>query len=192
MPDSSPRMISSKSLIERARAGDQEAWQELFDDCYPKIVRVIRRRISRPLRTLYDSTDIANEVMQSLAAKFDQVDFSSISGLRAYLIHAAECKVVDGYRHCHARKRDVSRTQASFRDDNLDRFEVPDSGPTPSQIAVASESEANLLRERNSDERSVIEMKVRGYSNPEVSEATGWHLRKIERFLEKLRGTCRL
>ena len=192
MPDSAPRVNPSKSLIERAREGDQAAWQELFDDCYPKIVRVIRRRISRPLRNLYDSTDIANEVMKSLAAKFDQVDFSSMTGLRAYLIHAAECKVVDGYRHCHAQKRNILRTQASFRDDDPNRYEVPDSGPTPSQIAVASESEANLLRERNEDERSVIEMKVRGYSNPEVSQATGWHLRKIERFLVKLRGTCRL
>ena len=57
---------TSSDLIERARNGDQQAWQVLFDDCYPKIRRVIRRRMSRPLRSLYDSTDIANEVMKSL------------------------------------------------------------------------------------------------------------------------------
>ena len=192
MLDCGPTPKSTKSLIDRARQGDQQAWQVLFDDCYPKIVRVIHRRISRPLRNIYDSTDIANEVMKSLAAKFDQIDFSSISGLRAYLIHAAECKVVDGYRREHAIKRDVLRTQSLMPGGDQGSFEIPDNGPTPSQIAVAGESEANLLRERGEDERSVIKMKVSGYSNPEVSKATGWHLRKVERFLKNLRGTCRL
>jgi len=35
-------------------------------------------------------------------------------------------------------------------------------------------------------------LKMQGVSNNEVSKATGWHLRKVERFLERLRGTCRL
>ena len=192
MPGCSPSSNAAKSLIERARQGDQQAWHELFEDCYPKIVRVIRRRLSRPLRSVYDSTDIANEVMKSLAAKFDQIDFTSIAGLRAYLIHAAECKVVDGYRHGHALKRDFARTQGALPGDGQGPLEIPDNGPTPSQIAVASESAASLLREQGDEERSIIEMKVHGYSNPEVSEAVGWHLRKVERFLKNLRGTCRL
>jgi len=189
---SSPSVISPDNLIDRARQGDQQAWQILFDDCYPKVVRVIRRRISRPLRSLYDSTDIANEVMKSLAAKFDQFDFTSINGLRAYLIRAAERKVVDGYRHGHAMKRDVTRTQAAFPGDDLGQFEVPDSGPTASQVAVATEREENLLRDQSGEERSIIELKMRGFTNNEVSKVTGWHLRKVERFLERLRGTCRL
>ena len=192
MTESSPSVGASCSLIERARSGDQQAWQELFDDCYPKIVRVIRRKMSRPLRSLYDSTDIANEVMKSLAVKFDQFDFTSINGLRAYLIKAAERKVVDGYRHGHAMKRDIARTQASYPGDDLGQFEVADGGATPSQVAIASESEAHLLRQSGSEERSVIELKVQGFSNTEVCEATGWHLRKVERFLKQLRGTCRL
>ena len=183
---------SSRSLLERARQGDQQAWQVLFDECYPKIVRVIRRRISRPLRALYDSTDIANEVMNSLAVKFNQFDFDSISGMRAYLIRAAERKVVDGYRHGHAMKRDVARTQASYPGDDLGQLEVIDSGPTASQVAVASEREETLLGDRSGDERCIVELKLQGFSNNEVARETGWHLRKVERFLERLRGTCRL
>src|SRR5271154_4321440 len=97
------------NLLDRARQGDQEAWQDLFNDCYPKVVRVIRRRLSRPMRKIYDSTDIANDVMKSLAAKFHNFDFSSIDGLRAFLIRAAEQKVIDGYRKNHAQKRDLDR-----------------------------------------------------------------------------------
>jgi len=183
---------ASAELIERARNGDQQAWQALFDDCYPKIIRVIRRKMSRPLRSLYDSTDIANEVMNSLAVKFDQFDFASIRGLRAYLIAAAERKLVDGYRYGHAMKRDVARTQTSFPGDDLGQFEVLDKGPTASQVAVASEREQDLLSSRSGDERSVIELKLQGCTNAEVSQTTGWHVRKVERFLNRLRGTYRL
>jgi len=190
--NSTPSITSSKDLIERAREGDQQAWQILFDECYPKVVRVIGRRMSRQLRVLYDSTDIANEVMKSLAMKFDQFDFSSINGLRRFLIKAAEQKVVDGYRHGHAMKRDIARTQGAFSGDDLVGFEVADAGPTASQVAVASEREESLLRDQSGLQRSVIELKMRGFSNTEVSEATGWHLRKVERFLKRLQGICRL
>ena len=192
MTSSTPSINSSKDLIDRAREGDQRAWQILFDECYPKVVRVIGRRMSKQLRVLYDSTDIANEVMKSLAMKFDQFDFSSINGLRRFLIKAAEQKVVDGYRHGHAMKRDIARTQAAFSGDDPVGFEVADTGPTASQVAVASEREESLLRDQSGPERSVIELKIKGFSNPEVSEATGWHLRKVERFLKNLQGICRL
>ena len=191
---SSGSSSSSDNLIERARAGDPQAWQILFDDCYPKIIRVIRRRISRPLRSLYDSTDIANEVMKSLAVKFqgESVDFTSINGLRAYLIRAAERKVVDGYRYGHAMKRDISRAQASFPGDDLGQFEAIDQGPTPSQLAVASEREEDLLAAQTGESRLVIELKLQGCCNKEVAHNIGWHIRKVERFLERLKGTCRL
>src|SRR3954468_23874305 len=123
---SPPPADSQNNLLERARLGDQEAWETLFNECYPKIVRVVRHRLSRPLRKLYDSTDIANEVMKSLAAKFDNFDFSSIDGLRAFLIRAAEQKVVDGYRRGHAQKRDVTRDRPIHAVDNTPGWEIAD------------------------------------------------------------------
>jgi RNA polymerase sigma factor (sigma-70 family) len=188
---SSPSVRTSANLLERARNGDQEAWQVLFDDCYPKILRVIRRRLSRPMRKIYDSTDIANEVMKSLAANFNHINFSSIGGLRAFLIKAAEQKVVDGYRKGYAQKRDLARDRALGSGGEAD-IDLADSSPTASQLAVASEEEEILLEGQSGPRRTVLELKLQGYSNPEVARATGWNLRKIERFLEKLRGTCRL
>jgi RNA polymerase sigma factor (sigma-70 family) len=179
------------SLLARARQGDQAAWEILFEDCYPKVVRVIRKRMSRPMRKIYDSTDIANEVMKSLAAKFDHFDFSSVDGLRAFLFRAAEQKVVDGYRRGHARKRDIGRDRA-LATDGPGGYEPADSSPTPSQIAVATEEAEILLGGQTGVDRTILELKLQGHSNREVAVATGWHLRKIERFLEKLRGTCRL
>jgi RNA polymerase sigma factor (sigma-70 family) len=189
---SPPTAESPNNILERARQGDQDAWETLFKECYPKIVRVVRHRLSRPMRKLYDSTDIANEVMKSLAAKFDNFDFSSIDGLRAFLIRAAEQKVVDGYRRGHARKRDVTRDRPIHGGDDAHGWELADESPTASQVAVASEEEENLLGAQSVNSRTVLELKIKGMSNSEVARETGWHLRKIERFLEKLRGTWRI
>lgn len=192
MIPSPPSAPGRDDILDRARQGDQEAWQVLFDECYPKIVRVIRRRITRPMRKIYDSTDIANEVMKSLAAKFHHFDFSSVGGLRAYLIHAAEQKVVDGCRRSHAQKRDLNRDRAQVGNDESTAWDFPDDAPTASQVAVASEEKDLLLNGQSGPQRTVLELKIEGMSNPEVAQATGWHVRKVERFLEKLRGACRL
>jgi RNA polymerase sigma factor (sigma-70 family) len=182
---------TSPTLLERARDGDQEAWQIIFDDCYPKILRVVRKRLSRQIRKIYDSTDIANEVMKSLAANFNHIDFASISGLRAFLIRAAEQKVVDGYRKGYAKKRDIGRDRA-LGSEAEDGWELADSSPTASEVAVASEEEEILLEGQSGQKREVLELKLQGLTNAEVARATGWHLRSIERFLEKLRGTLRI
>src|SRR4051812_15747384 len=84
-----------QDLLDRARAGDQAAWDELFKTCYPKVIRVVRRKLNRPLRALYDSTDFASDVMKSLVGNLDRLDFPSIHSLMAFLTQAAEQKVID-------------------------------------------------------------------------------------------------
>ena len=77
------RRTRRANLIERARRGDQEAWQRPVRGMLPEGgARGIRRRMRGRGRRLYDSTDIANDVMKSLAEKFNHIDFSSIHGLR--------------------------------------------------------------------------------------------------------------
>ena len=191
---SPPAAESPNNLLQRARQGDQDAWETLFKECYPKIVRVVRHRLSRPMRKLYDSTDIANEVMKSLAAKFDNFDFSSIDGLRAFLIRAAEQKVVDGYRRGHARKRDeIWERRPAARPRRRGRLGAADDSPDrqPGRRSPPEEEES-LLEARAASGVTVLELKIQGLSNSEVARETGWHLRKVERFLEKLRGTWRI
>jgi len=180
---------SPGDLIARAREGDQDAWRILFDECYPKIVRVVRRRLSRPMRKHYDSTDIANEVMKSLAARFGDFDFASVTDLRKFVLHAAEQKVVDEYRREHAQKRDIDRDRPLASGDGSFAWEPADGSPTPSQVAVVTEVRQQLLETQSGPGRAVLEMKLQGYSNHEVASETGWHLRKVERFLKALRDS---
>ena len=95
--------------LQDAQKGDQTAWETLFRECYPKVRRVVRRKLDRSMRSLYDSTDFASDVMKSLAANIDQLSFPSIDSLMRFLAHVAEQKVIDEYRRRHTLKRNVNR-----------------------------------------------------------------------------------
>src|SRR5271166_267107 len=94
-----------------AQKGDQTAWEALFRECYPKVRRVVRRRLDRSMRSLYDSTDFANDAMENLAANLDRLEFPSVNSLIAFLAQVAEDKVIDEWRRQHTLKRDLNRVQ---------------------------------------------------------------------------------
>jgi len=181
-------------LFARARAGDQGAWVELVETCQPKLRRAIRRRLDPPMRSMYDSTDFANDVWKSLAAEFHQCDFASLKSLQAFLLKKAELKVIDEYRRQHAQKRDLDR----LRPLDLDLGgEVAERGlaspdPTPSRIAVANETVAQIEARLESDEeREAFHLKQEGYTNEEIAAQTRWNIRKVQRFFQKLGSTLR-
>jgi RNA polymerase sigma-70 factor (ECF subfamily) len=187
-PMSDSATYDSDALIARARAGDQAAWEELFHRCYPKVIRVVRRKLDRPMRSLYDSTDFVSDVMKSLAANLDRLDFPSLGSLIAFLAQAAEQKVIDEYRRRHTLKRDITRERALVAPDGTDTKAnaLASADPTASQVAQASEVCERLLEGQDELERSVIELKWLGYTNAEIAEQTGWSLRKVQRFLKDL------
>ncbi len=188
---SSPFEVSGHDpgdLFARARAGDQDAWKELFETCYPKVLRVVRRKLDRPMRSLYDSTDFASDVMKSLAAKFDKFDFPSLDSLHAYLVQSAKQKVIDEYRRRHTLKHNIGRERSVewvAGQDSM-RLSLASGDPTASQEAQASEIHQRLLTDLDETEREIVELKHQGLSNNEVAEITGWHVRKVQRFLQDL------
>jgi len=154
---------------------------------YPKVVRVVRRKLDRPLRTLYDSTDFASDVMKSLAANLDRLEFPSIHALMAFLAQAAEQKVIDEYRRRHTLKRDITRERAlGSVEEDANNVELASGGPTASEIVQASEIRDHLLARQDEEARRVIELKHQGYSNGEIAEQTGWNIRKVQRFFKDL------
>jgi RNA polymerase sigma factor (sigma-70 family) len=179
------------ALFARARAGDDAAWKALFDKCYPKVIRVVRRKLNPPMRSLYDSTDFASDVMKSLAANAGRLDFPSFSSLMAFLVGVAEQKVIDEYRKVHNLKRDINRNRPldAGPGGEGDATRLIGNDPTASQIALASEANELLLEGRTLREQSVIEMRKQGYSPSEIARRSGWNIRKVQRFFKDLRET---
>ncbi len=175
------------AILAAAHRGDQTAWEALFRECYPKVRRVVRRKLDRSMRSLYDSTDFASDVMKSLAANFEHLEFPSIDSLMAFLVQVAEQKVIDEYRRRHTLKRDVTRERSILAaGEDAPQVQLPSDDPTASQLAQANEVHERLLSRVDATERTIIELKQMGYSNSDISERTGWNIRKVQRFLKDL------
>lgn len=182
---------SFDGLFARAQSGDSEAWAELFRQCYPKVIRVVRRRLNQPMRSLYDSADIASDVWRSLLAKSDRFDFPTVESLVAFLQKAATQKVIDEHRRLHSLKRDRTRTMSldAGADDYSLGLDVASADPTPSQFAVANESWKLVNEPLDETRRRVLDMARQGYSTQEIRAAVGWSLRKVQRELKELGDT---
>ncbi|GAC1469607.1 MAG: hypothetical protein NVSMB9_13580 [Isosphaeraceae bacterium] len=185
-PDLPP--VDPDGLFARARAGDDAAWELLFRKCYPKVVRVVRRKLDRPMRSLFDSTDFASDVMKSLVAKADRLDFPSFQSLLAFLEKVAEEKVIDEYRKAHTLKRNLKLQCALPPDDapgGHSRGAVS-VDPTASQLAQAGEAYEKIVAGQTEPQRAVIELREQGYTLPEIAKQTGSNLRKVQRFFKSL------
>src|SRR6478752_7537066 len=179
--------VDLAKALREARLGDQAAWEMLFKECYPKVRRVVRRKLDRSMRSLYDSTDFASDVMKSLAANIDQLSFPSIDSLMRFLAHVAEQKVIDEYRRRHTLKRNVNRERRlSSGDEDSGPVQLPSDAPTASQLAQANEVHEWLLDRQDETERTIINLKQQGYSTADIACTTGWNIRKVQRFLKDL------
>ena len=179
---------SEDDLFARASAGDQGAWRALFHECYPKVRRVVRKKLKDgPLRRHIDSTDVANDVLADLALNASRHRFESIDQVRAFLIHAAHQRVVDEHRRQLRRKRDGTRDRPMSVGDS-DAWGSSSGEPTPSQVAVANEVDSKLLSEAEDDTcRRVLELRRDQHDNAEIAVQTGWSLQKVQRYLKKKR-----
>ena len=170
--------------LKEAQSGDQEAWEKLFREFYPKVRRVVRRKMGQSMRSVYDSTDFASDVMKSLAANLSRLDFPSSEHLVAFLAQVAEQKVVDEHRRRRTLKRDVTRER------RIEAASTPvqlaSDGPTASQLAQANEAEALLLSRRDETEIQIIHLRRQGHDNNDIADKTGWNIRKVQRFLKCL------
>jgi len=182
--------VDLSQTLQDAQRGDQTAWETLFRECYPKVRRVVRRKLDRSMRSLYDSTDFASDVMKSLAANFEQLSFPSIDSLMRFLAHVAEQKVIDEYRRRHTLKRDVNRERRLFMGDpESGPVQLPSDEPTASQLAQANEVHEWLLDRQDETERTIISLKRQGYTTADIADTTGWNIRKVQRFLKDLQDS---
>lgn len=180
--------LEADSLFARAQSGDQAAWDTLIALSYERIRRVVSRRLDPPMRSLYDSTDFANDVFKSLVAKSHRFDFATYDELFSHLAKAAKQKVIDEYRKQHTQKRNLraSTRFETLRGEDGGGYEPIASDPTPSQVAQARDVENQLFAGQNADEVEAIKMKAVGFSNEQIAERLQQHPRKIQRFFKKV------
>src|SRR5580693_469939 len=162
-PMSVPGMTQTTEAVARARAGDADAWGELYRDFAPAIFRFCRRA----LPTREDAEDATMEIFMKLRDKLSQ--FDETRSFTAWLYRVAA-------NHCW----DILRRRKIRQDKETDDVEnVPLEHPDPNQLD-------RLIEQKTSEEvrhalqklgaRARMALVLRYYSDmsyDEIADALG-------------------
>jgi RNA polymerase sigma-70 factor (ECF subfamily) len=161
-----PLAQSSLRLIERARAGDAAALNELVRRYLPRLRVWARGRLPTRARDLIDTEDIVQETMVKAIRNFDRVDVSGDGALQAYLRQAVTNKLADAYRGTQRRPSDTALTS-----------DIPAAEPSPLEQAIGNEAVARyeqaLARLKPSDREAVVLRIELWYDYQEIADMLG-------------------
>ena len=170
-------------LMERVRAGDAEASRELFERYGQEIQLIVRRRLSKRLRSQFDSLDFAQDAW---VAFFDispeQYTFQTPEELLTFLTHLARHKLIDAYRQRYHGVKRNQRIERRLRPEK----EPPARQPSPSQLALAEDEWDRMLLNKPPKLRKALEMLRAGYSRIEILKILGLHPKMFQRLIQSL------
>ncbi len=176
------------ALVRRVRDGSDEATRELIDRYGPHILRVVRRRLSKQLRSKFDSLDFVQSVWASVFA--DRTALAEIDrpeALVAFLATLAHHKVVEQtQQRFRTRKRNID--QERRLEDAMTGAgpeAVPGAEATPSQVAVANELWDRLLQGQPSQHQKILQLRRHGNTYEEIAATLGLNEKTVRRVLNR-------
>ena len=175
-------------FVARTREGSQEAAWDLVELYGPYILRVVRRSLSRQIRSKFDSQDFAQAVWASFFTHRDRLlDIEKPEQLVGLLATMARHKIVDETRRrLDTEKHDVRR-ERSMDDWNV---VIPDTlasnDPTPSQVAMARERWNQMMHSQPEQSRRIVSMRLAGETPQTIARAIGVNQKTVQRVLRRL------
>lgn len=174
-------------LMQRVESGSDEAIRELLETYGSHILRTIRRRLNRQLRSQFDSYDFYQAVWASFFTHENRPKFQTEDDLIMFLSRVAGNKVIDECRRqLGTQKRDL-RQECSLFDSQMQQDRpVKANVPTPSEVLVAREQIDKMTEGRPEHYRKILELRTSGATVQEISNETGIHKKTVHRVLKRL------
>jgi len=175
------------SLMRQIQEGSQAASRELVVNYGTYVLRVVRRKLSRSLRSKFDSQDFVQAVWASFFAfQPDRYQFDRPEELVAFLTEMARNKVVEAVRQrLQTQKYNVNK------ECSLEGAECPvdapvSSQPSPDEVAIAREEWQRLLESQPAHYQQILELLRGGHARQEVARDLGLSEKTIYRVVRKL------
>jgi RNA polymerase sigma factor (sigma-70 family) len=180
-------------LMARAKAGDSAAIREFLSRFEHEVRMMVRARLPKKLRTQFDSLDFVQAVWESFFSDrpLDSPDFERVEHLRGFLAGVVRNKVFEQHRRLtKTEKYKISREERLYvrRGDRDVPRDVVAPGPSPSQVAQASDRMAQLTAGRSPREVDVISLRRQGLTFDEIANQTGIHERTVRRIIDLARS----
>ena len=168
MPDPTP----FAEFIDRIRAGDPRAAEELVRKYEPLVRRAVRIRLEdRRLERLFDSMDVCQSVLKSFFVRTaaGQYDLEEPGQLVGLLVAMAGTKLACEARRQHRQRRDQRRVAEG--DAALGGVAAGD--PSPSRAVAAKDLLAAARARLTDDERALADLRGEGLTWEEVAGRVG-------------------
>ncbi len=158
-----PGSAATQALIERARAGDADALNDLFARHHGLMVEMARRKIGPRLRQKEDADDLAQTTFREATRDFGQYQYRGEGSFLRWLVQILQNKIRDKAEYYAATKRDSSREFSADErigdSGDLKRYDPPSKDLSVTQV-LAREEEFDVLRsaldELSPDHRKAI------------------------------------
>jgi RNA polymerase sigma-70 factor (ECF subfamily) len=182
------RVDEFAALMAGVREGSQEAARELYQRYGRHILRVIRSRLSKKLRSKFDSADFAQAVWASFFALAPHVKLADRpDAVAAFLARMARNKVIDAVRQRLATARyDVERESSLEELKDPEALELVAADPTPEQIAMAREEWDRLLDDLPALHRQILLLAQQQRTQQEIADSLGLDRGTVRRVFRRL------
>ncbi len=161
-----------------------DAAQRVFTAYAPYLRMVIRRQLTPPLRSKFDSIDIVQSVWADLVSGFmaGRWQFSSPGQLRAFLVKVTRNRFID-----RVRQQQTPMRQEQGNTDIKMLQEIPQEGAHHASCHLeAEETWQKLLALCPARHSELLQLKRQGLNLDEIASRTGLHKGSIRRILYDL------
>jgi RNA polymerase sigma-70 factor (ECF subfamily) len=188
------KIPEDKRFVELWRAGNQQAAQRLFDLYAERLLALARRRISQRLAGRVDPEDVVQSVFRTFFqhAKEGEFCLDEQDDLAKLLMRITVHKTLRQVAFHKAAKRDLTQEIAPGRESQQQLEEILDTEPTSEEAVTFLDNLEHFFNRLKPQERQILEMRLHGFSNDEISRQLGIYDRKIRRVLERVRAMAEL
>jgi DNA-directed RNA polymerase specialized sigma24 family protein len=179
---------SLSDLLEKAWRDSDGSAREVVERYAPYILRAVRRRLDKKLRSKFDSTDFVQAVWASFfAMPPDRLQFQKHEELVNFLMGLARNKVVDVVRQrLETEKYNVRRETPLFDSTTTNVRDVVGKGPTASQVAIAKEEWQRAENPKTPRDERIVNWIRRGQSLEAIAREIGVSVKTIQRVLHRM------
>jgi RNA polymerase sigma-70 factor (ECF subfamily) len=188
-------MVETPSLVLLARwrdAGDQRAVEEFLDRHLPRLIAVVRQRLSTRLGRRFDPEDVVQSACRSFCVRIrdGRLDVESTDSFEQLLVRITLNKLFTQVEHHQAAKRAVQRElppERAASGPHL-RPEPLSREPAPDELLAVHEELENILQNFQPLHRRMIELRLLGYGTSEIAAESQRTERMVRKVLAAFEG----
>ncbi len=178
--------LDATLLLERWRAGDEQAAAELFRLYSQKLTFIAEQQLSQKIAARVDGEDIVQSAMRSFFRRGKRGDFriDNSAGLWQLLVKITLAKAKSQARRHTSSKRDVAREQSTGS--NSDDYWIPACEPTSYEAATLMEMIQLIVQGLPEKYAEILALRLAGDTRSEVAEKLGITRQTVYRALKTM------